>query len=154
MAYTIDPVPTIYNGVRMDSGLESGFAMWCDRNAVEWEYHPDALASEWGRWRPDFMLKDVCVVGVGDTPMAFVRKLYVECKPEGWVERAGQPVHEGLLYRMCACASFVMLATPDLMFLRLNDEAGRAKWIRRADGGVALAWPIRQPWAGKWWEGE
>lgn len=70
--------PTTYNGIRMRSRLEAGFAAWLDWIGFEWEYEPQAFANAGGQYMPDFLLHDVVNTGRDcDTG-----PVYVEVKPQ------------------------------------------------------------------------
>lgn len=74
--------PTVYEGVRMRSRLEAGFAQWADSFGLGVDYEPQAFASAGGQYLPDFRLRYVWVEGAlwrGD-PHDSV--LWVEVKPE------------------------------------------------------------------------
>lgn len=71
--------PTVYNGIKMRSRLEAGFAAWLDAEHFEWEYEPCAFATEDGQYLPDFRLREVSVTWV-DAPQI----VYVEVKPESF----------------------------------------------------------------------
>lgn len=70
--------PTVYKGVQMRSRMEAGFAQWCDRSALHWQYEPSAFASERGQYLPDFLVHVPVCLG-GNVSM---RVAYVEVKPD------------------------------------------------------------------------
>jgi hypothetical protein len=74
---TIKARPTVYNGIKMRSRLEAGFAAWLDQNQFDWEYEPCAFASEDGQYLPDFRLNNVFATW-SPKPVTF----YVEIKPK------------------------------------------------------------------------
>jgi len=48
--------PTVYNGIKMRSRLEAGFARWLDTwPFVKWQYEPQAFAGKGGQYLPDFV---------------------------------------------------------------------------------------------------
>ena len=54
--------PTVYNGVRFRSKLESGFAAWCDSVGWKWQYEPRVISyiDDLGKTRsylPDFYIE-------------------------------------------------------------------------------------------------
>lgn len=50
--------PTTYNGIRMRSRLEAGFAQTLDQYGIKWLYEPQAFANESGQYLPDFYADD------------------------------------------------------------------------------------------------
>lgn len=73
--------PTIYKGIQMRSRLEAGYAAWLDLWGFDWEYEPQAFASEKGQYLPDFLLKDVVQLMSGRLRTTNV---YVDVKSSGW----------------------------------------------------------------------
>ena len=81
--------PTFYEGVRMRSRLEAGFAAWCDQVGFSWQYEPAAFASQVGQYLPDFALKDVHCAWRDEAVT-----VYVEVKPESvWAVPPDHPNH-------------------------------------------------------------
>jgi hypothetical protein len=72
---TIKARPTTYNGIKMRSRLEAGFAAWLDQKGFLWEYEPGAFASEQGQYLPDFCIRELVAHGVQ------MERAYVEVKP-------------------------------------------------------------------------
>lgn len=70
--------PTVYNGVKMRSRLEAGFAMWLDGQEFDWEYEPQAFANEDGQYLPDFRINGVGILGLTSEQSWHV---YCEVKP-------------------------------------------------------------------------
>jgi len=79
MSATIKARPTIYNGIKMRSRLEAGFAAWLDRHHFEWEYEPYALATEDGQYLPDFVIHNVFAAWRSEPVTVFV-----EVKPDSY----------------------------------------------------------------------
>jgi hypothetical protein len=68
--------PTTYNGIKMRSRLEAGFAAWLDKYGFVWEYEPHAFASTDGQYLPDFRL-----AAVRCSWLRHPSRVYVEVKP-------------------------------------------------------------------------
>jgi hypothetical protein len=88
--------PTVYNGIKMRSRTEAGYAQWLDARGFDWEYEPGAFATPEGQYLPDFKLHNVPVVWCGLAP----KTVYVEVKHAGYPEPAEQEDFELLLARM------------------------------------------------------
>lgn len=70
------PRPTVYNGIKMRSRLEAGFAMWLDEMGAVWEYESECFASPLGQYLPDFKV-DIVYPEYHSAVMA----CYIEVKP-------------------------------------------------------------------------
>ena len=83
--------PTTYNGVKMRSRLEAGFAMWLDELGTGGEYEPNAFASPQGQYLPDFKIDMPILTLEGCT-------VYVEVKPT-WdhVDHSAQKVNARII---------------------------------------------------------
>lgn len=65
MTTTLRARPTTYKGVKMRSRLEAGYAQWLDRWDFTWEYEPECFASERWQYLPDFLVRNVNLLGAG-----------------------------------------------------------------------------------------
>lgn len=74
--------PTTYRGIEMRSRLEAGYAAWLDQWSFDWEYEPQAFASQRGQYLPDFLLKKVPEARADGKVVT--TDVYVEVKPAGW----------------------------------------------------------------------
>lgn len=156
--------PTIHNGIQMRSRLEAGFAQWCDRSHIEWEYEPHALSGDGGQWLPDFLLPRAAWVCTTALPWIQVHPTYVEVKYEGWsddveldrIARIAESTVEGE-FRL-------ILARPDgLEFFNVGDlgflwraplrfpvcDAPRSRYL--TTGFQFDEESTSGPWQGEWW---
>lgn len=164
--------PTVYNGIRMRSRLEAGYAAWLDRWNFDWEYEPCAFQDDTGRqYLPDFRLNNVRVAWANEP-----RTVYVEVKP-------GLEDPDALSDAITSLAMEVILASePDALLLlehpRLSDEKDQwwmssglmepcapthcfwpmnASWTTDSFyRSLILARPVSVaygPWHGEWWKG-
>jgi hypothetical protein len=173
---TLRARPTIYNGIRMRSRLEAGYAAWLDRHNFTWEYEPCAFADDTGaQYLPDFLLKSVPILAQPEPA-----NVYVEVKPHGWHEATSEAdpaeAYVSLMERM----SMIFRSEPDALpivqvsrssydnkyaaavaVVPSGDEdepvaACMVSWCRLRDGGLGLASPLDPsdgPWFGEWWKG-
>lgn len=68
----INPIETLYNGIRFRSRLEARWAVFFDALEIKWEYEPEAYSLPSGNYLPDFFLPGQ---GDGEGPM------HLEVKP-------------------------------------------------------------------------
>ena len=69
----INPIETLYNGIRFRSRLEARWAVFFDALKMRWEYEPEAYALPSGNYLPDFRITDGAPSG----------DCWVEVKPLG-----------------------------------------------------------------------
>lgn len=163
--------PTRHAGVMMRSRTESGFAIWCDKWRLPWEYEPFALSAPgFGQWLPDFRLPKAWTMWGGMSLEKRPAEILVEVKPRGWqdlqeirrivsifeenrrsMEGEGRPIK-------------LIFAQPGRLFeyapLFEGDESEIIEVTALADinglesYGVVLAhkWiAVEGPWHGEWW---
>ena len=58
MAYSIQPIETIYNGYRFRSRLEARWAVFFDAGRIKYEYEPNGYNLNGINYLPDFYLPD------------------------------------------------------------------------------------------------
>jgi hypothetical protein len=173
---TLKARPTVYDGIRMRSRLEAGYAAWLDQNGLEWEYEPCAFAGD-GRppYLPDFRLRDVPVLG-----RAKPATVYVEVKPPYWFwapqfDHLDNPVRwlaerMSTIYRSepDALVIYEVLGVedagraPHVTVIGLDPEHPRrlgtsAAWSVGPAGEVGLARPLSRndcPCPPGWWKGQ
>lgn len=125
--------PTIYNGVKMRSRLEAGFAAWLDERGFEWEYEPECFANDTGQYLPDFVLFDLPVTG-GGSPVT-----YVEVKPSSPAESGRRRMGASELEKRL---SIIWSSRPDAMVLNVwpatANDTGLAHLAHLHPDGVAL----------------
>lgn len=139
--------PTTYKGIQMRSRLEARYAAWLDGIEADWQYEPQCFADDtFGQYLPDFVVRDVHVVGRR-------RSVYVEVKPLRLTkERAAD-----LMFRQSAIwssepesAIVIDIAERPLALLRLNWRSGdgiyEACWVRREDGSLSIEIPTIRRW--------
>lgn len=95
--------PTTYNGIRMRSRLEAGYAAWMDRQGWSWQYEPQVFASGRGQYLPDFRIEGARHHGKG-----YSKVVYVEIKPT-WADLVSQEVPERM--------AIVLDSEPDAMLV-------------------------------------
>ena len=95
MKYTIDAIPTRYNGVHFRSQLEANWAAFFDLCGWSWEYEPVRL----DKWFPDFILSH-----------GGHRRVLVEVKPFDMLSPPVADVAEELerMRRACAPRRFML----------------------------------------------
>ncbi len=157
--------PTTYNGVRMRSRLEAGYAQWLDRAGLAWQYEPQCFGSLAGQWLPDFRIDSLLLRG-SDRP----RVAYVECKYAGWDEQVEPREWSQLLRRMKGVheserESVLLLEMPGGVTYVVGDsvdedsepEAAPHVWVWGASRATrVLLAPFCElcepPWHGEWWK--
>jgi hypothetical protein len=158
---TLKARPTTYNGIKMRSRLEAGYAQWLDGWDVEWTYEPQCFAAADGQYLPDFRLDGVVV------PIRPGAAVYVEVKPS-----LASLDMDALWRRM----SIIKGSDPDCVLLlqvpggrglvagrsRITDEPvwADATWLFGSFNGekskLTLSQPIAPhdlPWPDGYWEG-
>lgn len=124
------PRPTVYNGVKMRSRLEAGFAMWLDEMGVPWEYEPQCFASPAGQYLPDFRISASVVSMPCEQPIP----IYVEVKPT-WAAADASV--------MLAQQEIITATERTALFLAVAEDRGSpALWTPHsdADGDMFVAW--------------
>lgn len=158
--------PTIYNGIRMRSRLEAGFAAWLDEAKLSWAYEPECFAGPAGQYLPDFRIDNLTIVGIADDVTA-----YVEVKPETWPE-ATDPrdtilnrtrlrlIWPMLIWQSNPRAAFLLLQ-PGHTHVPVATYGGpdapanwlSATWVFADDNNRAgLAIPYPRPWPDGYWQ--
>lgn len=162
--------PTVYNGIKMRSRHEAGFAAWLDRVGFEWVYEPECIAHPTlGQYLPDFLLSDVLVLS-----QHRLMDVFIEVKPSPFMTPY-QTAHDAAV-RM---QTIVNDAYPEAMFMLVvnrddrdggssvdfaadfvpKDTRGTARlyqWVTISTGTVLIP-RIRDmplPWQGEWWKGD
>lgn len=173
---TLKARPTVYNGIRMRSRLEAGYAAWLDGHGARWEYEPCAFSGKDGRqYLPDFCIHDVWVLG-----RRAPSTVYVEVKPAEWAEEESN--HDAYIELLHAMAT-IYESEPEAVLLLdspapndctdtptgilLWEEIVRMHWPHtatwcsvntrqtRAQLGLALSLSRRfGPWFEDWWKGQ
>lgn len=156
--------PTVYKGIRMRSRLEAGFAAWLDANGFDWEYEPQAFASEAGQYLPDFRLAEIDVAGSAQG--AACATAYVEVKPDSFdftdvekhaaLARSMGVIHESepdALLLLVRPSSVHMLRTAPGQFGWGSMEWA---WVTSSVGSrpIGLVFPLarhRRPWPDEFW---
>lgn len=156
--------PTVYKGIKMRSRLEAGFAAWLDENGFEWEYEPQAFASEKGQYLPDFKLSEIDVAASATD--ATSATAYVEVKPDSF-EFSDVDEHARLARSMAVIHesephTLLLLVRPSSVFA-LGTTPGRfgwapMSWVWAGDTTsvrpVGLVFPLprhRGPWPDEFW---
>jgi len=167
----LKPRPTVYNGVKMRSRLEAGFAQWLDQLGHGWKYEPECVAHPTlGQYLPDFVITNVMDLWANK-----VRDVYIEVKPGVWIDNMGGP--EAAFDECIRMRRIVESAYPDALFMLAMDGAnaylteflhgfgmadGRrcvqtCRWILLKDGSPVLMTEAFSdapaPWSGEWWKG-
>lgn len=152
--------PTVYNGVRMRSRLEAGFAQWADSMGLGVDYEPHAFASDAGQYLPDFLLRYVTVEGIPDRP-PMDATVWVEIKPRF----PSLDVFERMeIIRGSDPAAVLAVVfrdpAPGLWVSRPGRHWREGRWT---DGhspynvGIGVAEPLErdvQPWPDGYWKGQ
>lgn len=158
--------PTVYNGVKMRSRLEAGFAAWLDSEGHGWDYEPHAMATpEHGQWLPDFVIHKVL-----DEWHAVIREVYVEVKPAIWWD---DPDDDHIVKNIRRWQSIVKANDPSALFLLATapdstNPDGKAMFCGRGPtsfidifdwhrvGGapfLRVSLPVAPtPWHFEWWK--
>lgn len=125
--------PTVYNGIKMRSRLEAGFAAWLDSQHFAWEYEPCAFGSQNGQYLPDFRLSNVFASWLPEPAT-----VYIEVKPEGYETaeviltkpREGELSPAGLnTLAICGAARIIAQSEPNALFV-LARQKSPLMWIR------------------------
>ena len=145
------PRPTVYNGVKMRSRLEAGYAAWLDQEHHDWQYEPGAFSNTAGQYLPDFRLNDVWCSWLGRTAT-----VYVEVKPGGWpFEDENDQMYERLMRSM----AIIWTSEPDAVLILEQPETNRSMSdpcrVGILDGSISPATDPAFPWpyVGHWGEG-
>lgn len=162
--------PTVYNGVKMRSRLEAGFAQWLDELGHGWKYEPECLAQPTlGQYLPDFVITNVL-----DLWADKIRDVYVEVKPGVWIDNMGGATEA---FDECIRMRRIVESTyPESLFMLAMDGANAyrteflhsfdkvdgvrsvntARWILLSDRSPVLMPHFTDaplPWRGEWWKG-
>lgn len=74
----IQPIETLYEGVRFRSRLEARWAVFFDRLGIKWHYEHEGYETPFGRYLPDFWLPNVYLRHKDQ------KGVLLEIKPAGW----------------------------------------------------------------------
>lgn len=155
--------PTFYNGIKMRSRLEAGFAQWLDLWGYEWKYEPSAFANETGQYLPDFWVARIPFLR-GDSTVVD-RECFIEVKPKIPADL------NALTRRMSitrgshphACLLVVYPGGPPLELIpemMPDDDLREGAWVYAEDLGRGLpglammVGPASAPWPDGYWNGE
>lgn len=155
--------PTVYNGIRMRSRLEAGFASWLDKMHITWAYEVEALSAPGiGQWLPDFVIEVAADRDDG------VNVFYVDVKPKVFLDDRTHASEELVRWQriVSACQlTGTAVAASDALFP--GGAIGYDDWN---DGFVRYIWqwspnerfgtvtlesippPALTPWHGDWWK--
>lgn len=142
--------PTVYNGIQMRSRLEARYAAWLDGVGATWEYEPQCFASGSRQYLPDFLIRDVHVIGRG-------RSVYVEVKPAMFASRDdvtklanrmatiwfSEP--EAVLVLEVAEARDPLVRLPPSLFPPASSTLSGI-WCRTEAGQLSLIPPLERDW--------
>lgn len=169
MTATMKARPTTYNGFKMRSRLEAGFAAWLDSVGLSWMYEPECLAHPTlGQYLPDFLIADVY-----DLLGGRVRDVFVEVKPHPFMDdysaaHAAAVRMQEVVADAYPAALFLLVVNhgdrPPSFASRFQvreDGRGTARlheWaLLGSNGGQPVLAPrlreMSPPWAGEWWKG-
>jgi hypothetical protein len=150
--------PTMFQGIRMRSRLEAGFAAWLDSHGCKWTYEPCAFASSEGQYLPDFSIDDFEMLWIGGYRHG---RAYFEVKPDAvWLAERDLIARRLAVIYHSEPAAMLFVVTPKHLVRIIGSPNsddfppaqhemrwGLAKWLSAVD----VLPDDEGPWAGEYW---
>lgn len=160
--------PTTYNGIKMRSRLEAGFAQWLDRMQLPWVYEPECFADqEYGQWLPDFAVTIEADIGASGQG---IKVVLIDVKPSTFVADPRSAADEiarwlGIMVHQPEPIGWPYAAVESMntgLVHSFGDDLVIQPWLTRVQGGLdglglvglgSALDDVLLPWHGEWWKG-